>query len=80
MKDRKGEYVILRDTGGYCYTTNSIFWYCFFTDRKLPGTEIGQDVKIGEKTDWDVVTHNGEIVHKFKDSKDNMSSELEGGQ
>lgn len=59
MKGRKGEYVILRDTGGYCYTTNSIFWHCFFRDMPLPGDET---CELGEKTDWRVVTHKGKVL------------------
>ena len=62
MKGRKGDYVILRDTGGYCYTTNSVFWYCFFRDRPLPGVEIGKGIEIGEKIDWSIVTHKGKVL------------------
>lgn len=59
----KGRYVILRDTGGYCYTTNSIYWHCFFRDRSLPGDET---CKLGEKPDWTVVTFLGEVIYRFK--------------
>lgn len=60
----KGEFFVHR-IGNEIYSTNSIFWGCFYTNRASPGTEISKGVKIGEKIDWSIVTHNGEIIHRF---------------
>jgi hypothetical protein len=81
-KKPSGEYIIYReepdkDGSRIVYSTNSIFWYCFFTDRPLPGSEIGPGVKIGEKIDWSIVTHEGKIVHRF--SQKSAKSQPSGG-
>jgi len=66
-KKPSGQYVIYRekpdkDGSRIVYSTNSIFWYCFFTDRPLPGSETPTCRKFGEKIDWNVVTHRGKII------------------
>lgn len=55
----KGKYVIVRDKKD-CYTTDSIFWYCFFTNTPLPG-DVKQLEK-GTKTNWHTITHNGKVI------------------
>jgi len=66
-KKPSGQYIICRekpdkDGSRIVYSTNSIFWYCFFTNHPLPGSKIPTRGNIGTKIDWNVVTFNGKVV------------------
>lgn len=70
MKDNgwanmKGEFFV-HQIDDEIYSTNSLFWACFFTDKPMPGSEKqkGDNIPI----DFDVVTYNGEIIYKFKET------------
>lgn len=62
----KGDFFV-HQIGDIVYSTNSVFWHSFFTDTPLPGAEI-QKGKL-EPVNFDIVTHNGEIIHRFKEKK-----------
>jgi len=59
-KKPSGEYIIYREEPDTVYSTNSIFWYCFFTNMPLPGTI--PHIKPGPRTDWSIITFNGRKV------------------
>jgi len=67
----KGEFFV-HQIDDEIYSTNSLFWACFFTDKRIPGAEKQKELtdKDKEKTNWDIVTHNGKIIHRFGGSNE----------
>jgi len=64
-----GEYFV-HIVDNMLYSTNSLFWACFFTKKPLPGSEHQNEPYI--PVDWDVIAHKGKIIYRFENCQGNL--------